>query len=300
MLVILGPTASGKTALSIALAQHFSTAIISADSRQFYKEMPIGTAAPTAQELAAAPHYFVQHLSVTQSYSVGQYEAEVADFLSKSFLHQPLLILSGGSGLYIDAVLNGLNQFPDIPSTVRQQLNQLFKQEGLEALQKMLKEKDPAYFEKVDAQNPRRLIRALEVCLSSGRPYSSFLTPTKPKRDFSPVIIGLNPDRKALYQRIDERVDAMLTAGLETEVRALLPYKHTNALQTLGYREWFDYFDGKKSYERVVEEIKQNSRRYAKRQLTWFKRYPATWFDPLTTKQADMVQRIAELIEEKK
>lgn len=296
LLVVLGPTASGKTALSIALAQKLQTEILSADSRQFFKEMQIGTAAPTPEELALAPHHFVGHLSVTDNYSVGQYEIDALKVLKNLFQQNDTAILTGGSGLYIDAVLYGLNKFPDTKPESRVFLEKKLKNEGISTLQQMLLENDPEYYDRVDLQNPRRLIRALEVCLSTGKPYSSFLNSEKKPRAFKPVLVGLLPERSRLYKKIDHRVDKMIGDGLEEEVRSLLPYKNTNALQTVGYKEWFAYFDGNATYNETVTRIKQNSRRYAKRQFTWLKKYDVLWFDPDLTTQQQRIEAILKKI----
>lgn len=296
LLVVLGPTASGKTALSIALAQKLQTEILSADSRQFFKEMQIGTAAPTPEELAEASHHFVGHLSVTDKYSVGQYETDALHLIDKLFQENNILILTGGSGLYVDAVLDGLNKFPDVKEETRIFLEHKFKKEGIATLQQMLLENDSEYYNKVDLQNPRRLIRALEVCHSTGKPYSSFLNSEKKPRAFKPVLVGLLPERSRLYKKIDKRVDKMIDNGLEEEVRGLLPHKNVNALQTVGYREWFAYFEGKATYPETVALIKQNSRRYAKRQFTWLKKYNALWFDPDLTTQEQLMEAILKKI----
>lgn len=290
LLVVLGPTASGKTAMSIALAQKLQTEILSADSRQFFKEMKIGTAAPTPEELVQAPHHFVGHLSVTDNYSVGQYEIDALKVLENLFQQNDTVILTGGSGLYIDVVLYGLNKFPDTKPETRVFLEQKLKNNGVKALQQMLLKNDPEYYDRVDLQNPRRLIRALEVCLSSGKPYSSFLNKEKNSRSFKTILVGLLPDRSKLNNKIDNRVDKMILDGLEDEVRGLLPFKNANALQTVGYREWFAYFDGKATYNETVACIKQNSRRYAKRQFTWLKKYDALWFDPDLTTQEQRIE----------
>jgi tRNA dimethylallyltransferase len=293
LIVVIGPTASGKTAMAIALAKHFDAEIVSADSRQFFKEMTIGTAAPTPFELAAAPHHFIGNLSIKDTYTVGHYEVEAIAKIDALFKKNRFVILTGGSGLYIDAVINGLDAFPATDPAVREKLNQLLAEEGIETLQKTLQKADPDYYQKVDIQNPQRMIRALEVSLSTGKPYSSFLNKTPQKRNFTPIIIGLNTDREKLYQRINQRVDNMLKLGLEAEVKSLMPYRELNALQTVGYREWFDYFDGKTSREEVMESIKQNTRRYAKRQLTWFRRYDAKWFD-VNEKETAVINYIEE------
>lgn len=279
LITIIGPTAIGKTALAIRLARHFDTEIVSADSRQFFREMKIGTAAPTSEELKSAKHHFIGHKSISDEYSVGHFEEEAIPLINKLFENKNALILVGGSGLYIDAVLSGLDKFPEVDAQYRTQLNTLLREKGVEALQNILREKDPVYYEKVDRNNPHRLIRALEVCLSSGKPYSSFLNQEKPGRNFQHLIIGLQTDRKKLYGRIDNRVCQMVLDGLEAEAKSLYPNKQLNSLQTVGYQEFFDYFSGAVSKEQAIESIKQNTRRFAKRQITWFKKYDAAWFE---------------------
>jgi len=279
LISIIGPTAIGKTALAIRLATIFDTDIISADSRQFFKEMKIGTAVPTSEELNVAKHHFIGHKSISDEYSVGHFEEEAIPLINKLFEKKNALILVGGSGLYIDAVLFGLDKFPEVDAKYRLQLDALLRENGIEALHKLLQEKDPVYLEKVDRNNPHRLIRALEVCLSSGKPYSSFLNQKKIKRNFQHLIIGLETEREKLYRRINKRVDQMVSDGLEAEAKSLYPYKQLNALQTVGYQEFFDFFDGKISKVEAIESIKQNTRRFAKRQITWFKKYDATWFE---------------------
>lgn len=279
LISIIGPTAIGKTALAIRLATIFDTDIISADSRQFFKELKIGTAAPTSEELDVAKHHFIGHKSISDEYSVGHFEEEAIPLINKLFEKKNALILVGGSGLYIDAVLFGLDKFPEVDAKYRLQLDALLRENGIEALHKLLQEKDPVYLEKVDRNNPHRLIRALEVCLSSSKPYSSFLNQKKIKRNFQHLIIGLETDREKLYRRINKRVDQMVSDGLEAEAKSLYPNKQLNALQTVGYQEFFDFFDGKMSKEEAIESIKQNTRRFAKRQITWFKKYDATWFE---------------------
>lgn len=274
LLVIGGATATGKTALSIQLAQHFQTAILSADSRQFYREMSIGTAKPTPEELAQAPHYFINSLSITQPYSVGDYERDALALLEKLYQQHDLVILTGGSGLFIRAVCEGLDDFPEIPDAVRQNIQELYQKEGLEGLQTILQEVDPDYYEEVDLQNPIRLTRALEVYQTSGKPFSHFRSQLPQPRPFHPIYIKLEMDRERLYERINRRVDQMMEQGLLEEARALLPYRHLNALQTVGYQELFDYLDGKTDLESAIDLIKQNSRRYAKRQGTWFRKRP--------------------------
>jgi tRNA dimethylallyltransferase len=280
LITVIGPTAIGKTALAVSLAKHFGTEIISSDSRQFYREMSIGTAVPTVEEQEGIPHHFLQHISITSSYSVGDFEAEALEKIDELFSTYNTLILVGGSGLYTDTLLHGLDTFPAISPGLRAKLNQTLEEEGIEALQAQLKEHDPDYYQRVDLQNPHRLIRALEVCLSSGMPYSSYLGQPKSPRPFIPIIAGLKATRDMLYQRINERVDKMMEDGLLEEVTQLLPYKEYNALQTVGYQELFAYKEGKWDLETAVEEIKKNTRRFAKRQLTWYRKTEGViWFD---------------------
>lgn len=273
LLYVAGPTASGKTSLAIALAQHFDTEILSCDSRQFYKEMSIGTAVPSPEELAAVPHHFIQQRSIHEPYSVGAYQREALDCLESLFKFKDTVILVGGSGLYADALIDGLDHFPEVDPAYRKQLNIQLEQEGIEALATRLKNVDPVYHQKVDLGNPHRLIRALEICLSSGHPYSSFLGNKKAPTFFKTQKIVLQWERPILYERINQRVDQMVATGLETEARSLYPNKGVNALQTVGYREWFSHFDGILDRTTTLEEIKKNTRRYAKRQATWFKHY---------------------------
>jgi len=273
LLYVAGPTASGKTSLAIALAQHFDTEILSCDSRQFYKEMSIGTAVPSPEELATVPHHFIQQRSIHEPYSVGAFQREALDCLESLFKTKDTVILVGGSGLYADALIDGLDHFPEVDPAFRKQLNNQLEQEGIEALVTRLKNVDPACHQKVDLGNPHRLIRALEICLSSGHPYSSFLGNKKAPTFFNTQKIVLQWERQILYERINLRVDQMVAAGLETEARSLYPNKDVNALQTVGYREWFAHFDGILDRTATLEEIKKNTRRYAKRQTTWFKRY---------------------------
>ena len=273
LLYVAGPTASGKTSLAIALAQHFDSEIISCDSRQFYKEMSIGTAVPNSEELAAAKHHFIQQRSTHQPYSIGDFQREALDSLKTLFKTKDTVILVGGSGLYADALIDGLDHFPEVDPAFREQLNNQLEHDGIEALATRLKDIDPAYHQRVDLGNPHRLIRALEICLSSGLPYSSFLGNKKAPTFFKSQKIILQWDRSILYERINKRVDQMVAAGLEAEAQSLYPNKDVNALQTVGYREWFAYFDGIFDRTTTLEEIKKNTRRYAKRQTTWFKRY---------------------------
>jgi tRNA dimethylallyltransferase len=302
LITIIGPTAIGKTALSITLAQHFGCDIISCDSRQFFKEMKIGTAVPSDDELKAAPHHFIQHKSIFESYSVGDFERDALLKLDELFKKNNFQIMVGGSGLYVDAILKGFDDFPDINPAVREEIKTVYESKGLDFLQEKLKELDPFYFEKISSenpqtlQNPQRMMRFVEVCLGTGKPYSSFLNQKKNERNFTPIVIGLEADREIMYERINQRVDLMLLEGLVEEAKKLYPNKQLNALQTVGYRELFDYFDGKTSLEYAVEEIKKNTRHFAKRQLTWFKRTEnVNWFD-FEDDRSKIIQRIANLI----
>lgn len=288
LITIIGPTAIGKTALSITLAQHFGCSILSCDSRQFFKEMKIGTAVPSEEELAAAPHYFIQNKSIFEPYSVGEFEQEALTKLDELFLQNNIQIMVGGSGLYVDAVLKGFDEFPAIAASVREEINQKYEDLGIEFLHEKLKELDPTYYQKITIenpqtlQNPQRMKRFVEVCIGSDLPYSSFIGKRTNKRNFTPVIIGIEAEREIMYDRINQRVDLMVADGLIEEVKNLLPHQNLNALQTVGYRELFDYFDQKTSLNEAIEQIKMNTRRFAKRQMTWFKRTEnTTWFDYL-------------------
>lgn len=292
LITIIGPTAIGKTALSIALAQHFGCDIISCDSRQFFKEMKIGTAVPNDEELAAATHHFIQNKSIFDNYSVGDFEQEALTKLDKLFQKNNIQIMVGGSGLYVDAVLKGFDDFPDIDESVRNEINAKYNELGIEYLQEQLKKLDSEYYEKLQIenpqtlQNPQRMKRFVEVCLGTEKPYSSFIGKRKNERNFTPIIIGLEAEREIMYNRINQRVDIMLNEGLLAEAESLYPNKHLNALQTVGYRELFDYFDGKTTLDFAIEQIKMNTRRFAKRQITWFKRTEnVSWFDYLTDRK---------------
>ncbi|MDC8004960.1 tRNA (adenosine(37)-N6)-dimethylallyltransferase MiaA [Aureisphaera galaxeae] len=283
LVCVVGPTAIGKTALSIELAKAFATEIISADSRQFFKEMSIGTAVPSPEELAAAPHHFIQNLSIEDEYSVGDFERDTLVLLESLFQKHSIVILVGGSGLYVDAVVKGLDTFPEVSSEIRESLVSELEEKGLAHLQQELKEVDPTHFEKVDIQNPHRVIRALEVFRASGQPYSSFLNAPNAKRPFNTLHIGLSADREIVYDRINKRVDLMIEAGLVKEAEALFPHRQLNALQTVGYRELFGHFEGELSLEEAISEIKKNTRRFAKRQGTWFRKNENIhWFDYTT------------------
>lgn len=280
LITIIGPTAIGKTALSIELARHYGCEIISCDSRQFFKEMNIGTAVPSKEELAAAPHHFIHNKSIFENYTVGDFEKEAIAKLDMLFKTNDYVVMVGGSGLYVDAVLKGFDDFPEVDASVRDFVSSRYEELGLAYLQDELKKLDPDYFSIVAKENPQRMMRALEVCIGSGQPYSSFLNIKKNTRNFIPIIIGLEADREVIYGRINQRVDIMVHEGLLQEAEQLYPHKALNALQTVGYRELFSYMDGAITLDFAIEEIKKNTRRFAKRQLTWFKRTAATkWFD---------------------
>jgi len=280
LIAVLGPTAIGKTALAIKLAQHYGTEIISADSRQFFKEMQIGTAVPSASELDQAKHHFIQHISISDKYSVGHFEKDALDRLKTVFDDHKIAIMVGGSGLYVDAVLKGLDNLPKVDPAIRQELNVKLAENGLQELQEILKIQDPNHYNNVDLDNPQRVLRALEVCIFTGKPYSSFLSKNKVKRPFKSLKIGLSADREIIYDRINRRVDLMMEQGLEDEARSLYDQKELNALNTVGYKELFAYFEGKTTKTEAISEIKKNTRRFAKRQLTWYRKDPdIKWFD---------------------
>ena len=280
LITIVGATAIGKTALAIQLANYYKTEIISCDSRQFYKEMNIGTAVPEPEELASAKHHFVQNKSIFDDYNVGKFEKEVLLTLEKLFKKHDVLIMVGGSGLYIDAVLKGLDYFPDINPIIRKKLNQEFQEKGLEYLQTKLKKFDTESYQTIAIDNPKRIIRALEICIGTGKTYTSFINKVKTPRNFISIKIGLTADREILYNRINKRVDNMMQKGLLEEAKKLYPYKNLNALQTVGYRELFAYFNNEFTLEFAISEIKKNTRRFAKRQGTWFRKDPKIkWFN---------------------
>ena len=290
LITIIGPTAIGKTSLSIALAQQFGCEIISCDSRQFFKEMKIGTAVPSETELAAAPHHFIQNKSIFESYSVGDFEQEALTKLDELFQKNNIQIMVGGSGLYVDAILKGFDDFPAIDPSVRAKINRKYDALGIDYLQEQLQLLDPSYYATIASQNPQtfqnpqRMKRFVEVCIGSGKPYSSFIGKRKNTRNFTPIIIGLEAEREIIYDRINQRVDLMMQDGLLAEAKALYPNKQLNALQTVGYRELFDYFDSDREdtvlLHNAVEQIKMNTRRFAKRQMTWFQRTEnVSWFD---------------------
>lgn len=281
LIVIIGPTGIGKTALAISLARQFSTEIISADSRQFFREMEIGTAKPSAEELAAAPHHFINSHSIETFFSTGDFELQAIDLINRLFKKKDILIMVGGSGLYIDAVCKGLDDLPETDLNIREKLNLQLATEGLEPIKRQLSEADPEYYQKVDQANPQRIIRGLEFYLSTGSKLSTHLTNSKKNRPFNILKIGLNMERGALYKRINQRVDKMMETGLLDEVKSLQQFRKYNALHTVGYTELFSYLDGEITLTAAVEQIKQNTRRFAKRQLTWFRRDDSTaWFEP--------------------
>ena len=283
LIVIVGATGSGKTDLSIAVAEHFAAPIISTDSRQFYRGMAIGTAQPSREQMARVEHHLVDCLDVSEEFNCGAYERVALERLSELFQKYDTVVAVGGSGLYIKALCEGMDDLPDAEPALREELLARLETEGLESLVEQLRELDEVYYNKVDRCNPQRVLRALEVCLTTGRPYSLLRSGGVKKRDFEIVKVGIDYPREELYDRINRRVDMMMTEGLESEARAMLPYRHLNALQTVGFSEMFDYFDGKISREEAVELIKRNSRRYAKRQMTWFRRdKDICWFEKPT------------------
>ena len=280
LISIVGPTAIGKTFLSIQLAKHFKTEIISADSRQFFKEMTIGTAVPTYIELASVKHHFIHHKSIENEYSVGAFEKDAISKLDNLYKIYDIVIMVGGSGLYVDAVINGLDEFPKIDPYIRKELNKKLKTEGLKVLQEQLRNLDIHAYNTMAIDNPHRIIRALEVCIGSGKPYSSFLSKSKSKRRFKTITLGLTAERDIIYNRINERVDNMIEDGLIEEAKSLIPKQHLNALNTVGYKELFNFFKDKWTLDFAISEIKKNTRRFAKRQLTWFKKNDEiVWFD---------------------
>ena len=280
LLTIVGATGIGKTALSIKLAKHFNTEIISSDSRQFFKEMCIGTAVPSNSELSEVKHHFIQHLSIFDTYSVGKFEKDALQKLDELFTKNNIVIMVGGSGLYTKAVLEGLDDFPNVPPEIRTKLNQEIVKGNILNLQNQLKVLDEIAYKTIEISNPRRLVRALEVCLATGKPYSSFKSKKKKSRNFISLKIGLTAPRELMYNRINQRVDSMIEQGLLNEAKQLFKYKHLNALQTVGYKELFQYFEGKYDLNAAISEIKKNTRRFAKRQVTWNKKDTEIyWFD---------------------
>ena len=295
LITIVGPTAIGKTALSIKLANHFKSDILSSDSRQFFKEMTIGTAVPEPDELAAAKHHFIQDRSIFEAYNVGEFERDALEKLNTLFTENNTQIMVGGSGLYVDAVLKGLDYFPEVDASIRENLTKDLAEKGIEHLQQKLKELDIETYNNIELENPHRVMRALEICIGTNKTYSSFKNKPKAKRNFKNIKVGLTADRQLIYDRINLRVDLMIENGLIEEAKKLYEHKELNALQTVGYRELFNYFDGTFTKEFAISEIKKNTRRFAKRQLTWFKRDQETiWFD-----YAEDIKTIIATIEEK-
>jgi len=290
LLVITGPTATGKTAAAVEIAQRLNTEIVSADSRQFYREMSIGTAKPSAEELAAVKHHFIDSHSIHDNFTVGDFEKEGLAVIESLFQQHDVVLLVGGSGLFIKAICEGFDELPQAAPGVRETLNEAFNAHGVNFLQEKLKAVDPAYYHQVDLNNPQRLIRALEVYESTGKPFSSYRTAPVNARPFNIVKIGLTLPREQLYDRINKRVDQMVAQGLVEEVRSLLPYRHLNALNTVGYSELFDYFDGKIGLDTAIDLIKQNTRRFAKRQLTWFRKDTSIqWYNPMELSIEDIL-----------
>jgi len=284
VIIIAGPTAAGKTALAIHLASHFKTAVISADSRQCYKEISIGTAKPSLQELQTVPHYFINSHSIAEEVNAGIFERLSLQYAADIFNDRDVAIMCGGTGLYIRAFCEGIDDIPAAPADVRSKINEQYATEGLEWLQKEVQERDPAFYAVAEVRNPQRLIRALEVLYTTGQSITTFRTANKANRDFNIIRIGVTVPKEQLHANITHRVHAMMTAGLVEEVRAVLPYRHHNALQTVGYKEIFDYLDGRITLEEATEQIIIHTRQYAKRQLTWFRKDPAIqWFDARDT-----------------
>ncbi len=298
LIVVTGPTGIGKTSVGIDIARHFNAQIVSSDSRQVYKELHIGTAVPGIKELVTVKHYLIQTHSIYDIYNASRYETEALQIINSLFEKQNLVLLVGGSMLYVDAVCNGIDTMPDSDPAIRNSLKEKLKIEGLESLRFQLKKVDPEYYKTVDLKNPNRIIHALEISLQTGKPYSSFRTKQRKSRPFSTVKIGLNSDRTLLHQKINSRVDQMINAGLEDEARRFYRLKHLNALNTVGYREFFAFFDGEITREKAIELIKRNSRRYARKQLTWFRNQEdMTWFSPDCSN--DIISFIEKRISEK-
>jgi len=295
LITIVGPTAIGKTSLSIEIAKHFNAEIISSDSRQFFKEMSIGTAVPSEEELNQVKHHFIQNISIHDDYNVGQFEKDVVMTLNNIFKENDIVIMVGGSGLYVDAVLKGLDDFPEVDPKIREELKSQLDKNGIQSLQEQLKKLDIETYQKIDIENHQRVIRALEICIGTNKSYSSFLTDKTKERNFIPMKIGLTTDRNIIYDRINQRVDIMMENGLLNEVKKLIQYKDLNALQTVGYKELFSYIQGDISIEFAISEIKKNPRRFAKRQLTWYRKdKEIQWFDFKEDRQ-----HIIEFIKEK-
>lgn len=299
VVVVAGPTGVGKTTAAIEIAKHFNTSVISADSRQIFREMRIGTAVPKPSQLEAADHYFIGTHSIHDPYNASRFETEALELIDKLFKEKDILVLAGGSMLYIDAILKGIDLMPDADPQIREHLKHQHETEGLEGLRIQLKKLDPDYYAQVDLKNPSRIIHALEITIATGRPYSSFRSNPQKQRSFDTIKLGLNCDRAELHRLINKRVDEMISEGLEDEARKLYTLKHLNALNTVGYKELFDYFEGLTTREKAIELIKRNSRRYARKQLTWFRRDPdIKWFD--CHKRTEMILYIQnQLVDEK-
>ena len=281
LLILLGPTGVGKTDLSIDIAKYYNTEIISCDSRQIYKEMRIGTAVPDQQTLETIPHHFIRSHSIHDYYNASKFEVEVLERLELLFQKKDVVLMTGGSMMYIDALCKGIDDLPEVDDELRKSLMARMEAEGIESLRNELKYHDPVYYNEVDLRNPKRILHALEICLMTGKPYSSFRINQAKKRPFQIIKLGLNRDREVLYNRINQRVDIMFSEGIEKEAIDLYPFRHLNSLNTVGYRELFDYFDGTITIEEAKERIKANSRKYARKQLTWFRRDPEIkWFTP--------------------
>ena len=296
LITIVGPTAIGKTSLSILIASYFNTEIISCDSRQFYKEMTIGTAVPEKEELAVIPHHFIQNRSVFEDYNVGAYERDALNVLDTLFKKHNTVVMVGGSGLYVKAVLEGLDDFPKIDPSIRLELKHVLETEGIIPLQDQLKKLDVTTYNTIDIENPQRVIRALEMCIGSNLPYSSYTGKLKKKRKFNSIVIGLNGEREKIYERINRRVDLMVEKGLLDEAKKLYPNKELNALQTVGYKELFSFFEEKVTKDEAIQEIKKNTRRFAKRQLTWFNKDASIyWFD-FETDTDNILKKIEDVI----
>ena len=296
LITIVGPTAIGKTSLSILIASYFDTEIISCDSRQFYKEMTLGTAVPEKEELAAVPHHFIQNRSVFEDYNVGAFERDALNVLDRLFKKHNIVVMVGGSGLYVKAVLEGLDDFPKIDPSIRLELKQVLKTEGIIPLQNQLKKLDITTYNTIDKDNPQRVIRALEICIGTNLPYSSYTSNSKKKRKFNSIIIGLSGEREKIYERINRRVDLMVEKGLLDEAQKLYPNKELNALQTVGYKELFSFFEEQITKDEAIQEIKKNTRRFAKRQLTWFKKDPNTYWFNFETDKIKILKKIEDLI----
>jgi tRNA dimethylallyltransferase len=294
LIYIAGSTGVGKTKLSISLAKALDTEIISCDSRQFYKEMQLGTAVPAHEELSEVPHHFIQHKSIEDLYTVGDFEKDALKKIDSLFKTKESLIMVGGSGMYADAVMFGMDEFPEVPIEIRNQINVFYQTHGLKALQQLLLEKDPKYYSQVDTNNPIRLLRALEVSIASDQPYSSFLGKPRKERNFVSKMLVLHCPRSVLYEKINARVDQMIADGLEKEAKNLYPFRELSPLKTVGYKEFFPYFDGNRTLEEAISEIKKNSRHYAKRQITWFKKYDNAFSFPANTPVEEVYDLLTE------